>query len=127
MSIERLHELRIIVEHHNKLYYQQDNPEISDAEYDNFFRELLALEEEFPEEFAPDSPTLRVGTVPLSEFQSYNHQYRMFSLANAMTKDEFESFFHTVMNVQITSLATPSVVLEYKFDGLAIEDRKSVV
>ncbi|MGL4676874.1 MAG: NAD-dependent DNA ligase LigA [Brevinema sp.] len=121
MSVERLKELRIIIDYHNKLYYQQDNPEITDMEYDALFHELLELENKHPEEFAPDSPALKVGATPLTEFKSYQHRYRMYSLNNVMTKDEFLSFFHTVMNVQLTSLATPSVVLEYKFDGLALE------
>ncbi len=121
MSVERLKELRKIVEGHNKLYYQNDAPEISDAEYDKLFRELLELESKYPEEFAPDSPALKVGTAPLDAFETKEHRYRMYSLSNAMTSAEFMSFFHTVMNIQLTSLATPSIVLEYKFDGLALE------
>lgn len=121
MSLERLHELRRLVEYHNKRYYQDDNPEISDAEYDKLFRELLDLEAAHPEAYSPDSPALRVGTAPLAQFVPYHHRYRMLSLSNAMTNAEFENFFNTVMNVHLPSLATPSIVLEYKFDGLALE------
>lgn len=121
MGLNRLKELREIIDYHNKLYYQQDNPEITDIEYDKLFRELLHLENQYPEEFSPASPALKVGSAPLKEFKTTEHRYRMYSLNNAMTKDEFLNFFHTVMNIQLTSLATPSIVLEYKFDGLALE------
>ncbi len=121
MSTDRLKELRDIINHNNKLYYQQDAPEISDAEYDSLFRELVELEKQHPEAYAPDSPTLKIGSAPLTEFQSYTHRYRMYSLNNAMSRDEFSSFFNNVMNVNLPSLATPSIVMEYKFDGLALE------
>ena len=121
MSVERLKELRVIIEHHNKVYFQKDNPEITDAEYDKLFKELLELEQQYPEEFVLDSPALKVGSPALTEFKSYKHHYRMYSLNNAMSKDEFLAFFRTVTTVNVVSFATPSVVLEYKFDGLAIE------
>ena len=121
MSVEHLKELRVIIEYHNKAYYQNNNPEITDAEYDILFRELLDLEQQYPEEFSLDSPVLKVGAPALTEFKSYKHQYKMYSLNNVMSKNEFLSFFHTIMTVPVVSLATPSIVLEYKFDGLAIE------
>ena len=121
MSVERLKELRVIIEHHNKVYFQKDNPEITDAEYDKLFRELLELEQQYPEEFVLDSPALKVGSPALTEFKSYKHHYRMYSLNNAMSKEEFLAFFRTVTTVNVVSFATPSIVLEYKFDGLAIE------
>ena len=121
MSVERLKELRVIIEHHNKVYFQKDNPEITDVEYDKLFKELLELEQQHPEEFALDSPALKIGSPALTEFKSYKHHYRMYSLNNAMSKEEFLAFFRTVTTVTVVSFATPSIVLEYKFDGLAIE------
>ncbi|MGL4562613.1 MAG: NAD-dependent DNA ligase LigA [Brevinema sp.] len=121
MSKERLLELRNIITHHNKAYYLYDAPEISDAEYDILFRELLALEQQYPEMYTLDSPALKVGTAPLSSFPTQKHRYRMYSLENAMNDEEFLNFFHNITNVSVASLATPSIVLEYKFDGLAIE------
>ena len=65
---ERAAALRAELEHHNRLYYLDDQPEITDAEYDRLFNELKELEEKFPELHTPDSPTQRVGGVPLPEF-----------------------------------------------------------
>ncbi|MGL5254903.1 MAG: NAD-dependent DNA ligase LigA [Brevinema sp.] len=121
MLEKRIRELREQIEFHNRKYYLEDNPEITDAAYDALFRELMSLEEAHPNLRTPDSPTQRVGTTPLSEFPTTKHRYRMLSLSNAYNDKEFELFFHTVMKVEVTSLATPSVVIEHKFDGLAIE------
>ncbi|MGL4394753.1 MAG: NAD-dependent DNA ligase LigA [Brevinema sp.] len=121
MSKERILELRKSITAHNKAYYLNDDPIVSDAEYDALFRELVALEAQYPEMRSLDSPTLKVGTAPLSSFETKKHRYRMYSLDNAMTEQEFLSFFDHVTHVKVASLATPSVVLEYKFDGLAIE------
>ena len=89
MSVERLKELRVIIEHHNKVYFQKDNPEITDAEYDKLFKELLALEQQYPEEFALDSPTLKIGSPALTEFKSYKHHIECIASITRCQKMNF--------------------------------------
>ncbi len=79
----RIEELRELIRHHNRLYYVEDAPEISDAEYDALYRELETLEAENPELVTLDSPTQRVGAEPLEEFEQVRHAVPMLSLANA--------------------------------------------
>jgi DNA ligase (NAD+) len=76
----RIHELRKLLHHHNDLYYQQAQPEISDAEYDRLYRELEELEAKHPEFHDPNSPTLRVGGKPLDSFQQVTHLVPMLSI-----------------------------------------------
>ena len=78
----RVAELTAELNRHNELYYQQAAPVISDREYDDLLRELADLEAEWPELAAPDSPTRRVGGVPLEGFQQIKHPVRMMSLDN---------------------------------------------
>jgi DNA ligase (NAD+) len=84
----RADELRRQIERANHAYYVLDAPEISDAEYDRFFRELQALEDAHPGLRTPDSPTQRVGTAPASALIKYRHRRIMPSLANAFSTDE---------------------------------------
>src|ERR671916_3114216 len=79
----RVEELRELVRYHNRLYYIEDAPEITDAEYDALYNELETLEAENPELITPDSPTQRVGAEPLEEFERVRHAVPMLSLANA--------------------------------------------
>ncbi|MBU2499141.1 MAG: NAD-dependent DNA ligase LigA, partial [Proteobacteria bacterium] len=81
--IERIRELRERIDRHNHLYYVLDNPEISDAEYDRLFDELLTLEKTFPDLVSPDSPTQRVGASPLDEFKPVRRSLPMLSLNKA--------------------------------------------
>ena len=89
---KRIADLRNIIEYHNKRYYQQDNPEISDAEYDRLMRELQDLENRYPDEYSETSPTQRVGAAPLAKFAPFNHPSAMFSLANAFSNEEIIDF-----------------------------------
>lgn len=82
-DLKRIAELRNIIEYHNKRYYQQDSPEISDTEYDRLMRELQDLESHHPEEFSATSPTQRVGASPLAKFSPFSHPSPMSSLGNA--------------------------------------------
>jgi len=110
--------LRKEIEYHNKRYYQQDAPEISDAEYDRLMLELQKLEDRYPEEFSTESPTQRVGAAPLAKFASFNHPSLMFSLANAFSNEEIIEF-----DVRIKRLAEAeniSYIAEPKLDGLAV-------
>src|SRR6187402_1449577 len=76
----RVRELRRLLDHHNRLYYTQASPEISDTEYDKLFRELEDLEKKHPEFQDPNSPTLRVGGAPIEGFQQIHHAMPMLSI-----------------------------------------------
>ncbi|HEY5308209.1 MAG TPA: NAD-dependent DNA ligase LigA, partial [Casimicrobiaceae bacterium] len=88
----RVAALRRDIEAHNHRYYVLDAPSVSDAEYDGLFRELQALEAQFPALARPDSPTQRVGGAPATEFEAVTHRLPMLSLNNAFADDEVESF-----------------------------------
>jgi len=112
-------ELRALLRHHNHQYYVLDNPQITDAEYDELFRELQALEEANPELDDPNSPTRRVGGEPAAGFEQYEHVLPLYSLDNAMNLDGWDAFSQRV------SKGVGRHDVEYwvdpKMDGLAIE------
>src|SRR6266404_6387455 len=114
----RIAELRQKLEYHNYLYYVKDDPEISDAEYDRMFRELLELEKEHPELASPDSPTQRVGGEPLERFNKVEHHAPMLSLANAFSEEELRAFNRRVCG--LLDHKDVSYVTELKIDGVAI-------
>ncbi len=89
---KELRSLEERIRQHNRAYYQDDNPLISDAEYDRLFRELLALEEAHPELRSADSPSQRVGAPPVSAFEKVEHATPMLSLQNAMDEEEVREF-----------------------------------
>jgi DNA ligase (NAD+) len=86
--IGRAEKLRRAIERHNRLYYNEAAPEISDAEYDRLFHELVKLETEHPELLTPDSPTHRVGFKPSEQFAPVVHRVPMLSLANAFDEED---------------------------------------
>ena len=90
-AAERIAKLRKDAEYHNYRYYVLDDPDISDEEYDRLLRELLEMEEEYPELASPDSPTQRVGAEPLDRFQKVQHRAPMLSLANAFDEAELRA------------------------------------
>jgi DNA ligase (NAD+) len=113
--------LRKEIARHNRLYYVEAAPEISDRDYDALLKRLEALEKQFPELTAPDSPTRCVGGEPLKEFKNVRHAVPMISLANTYNKEELVEF-----DVRVKKLLgeTPySYVLEPKIDGVAISLR----
>ena len=114
----RARELAREIERHNRLYYVDDAPEISDARYDELFRELQALEAAHPEFAAPDSPTQRVGALPGEAFAEVTHRVPMLSLANAFEDGDVAAFDRRCRE----ALAAESVEYscEPKFDGLAV-------
>lgn len=119
---KRAEELRRQLEQHNRLYYVLDAPSITDAEYDELFRELQRLEEQHPGLVTPDSPTQRVGGAPLDKFTSVTHRLPMLSLENATNADEIREFDQRVKKVLgLPSDATLPYVCEPKMDGLAVE------
>lgn len=118
----RAAELKAQIEHHNRCYYEQDQPEISDVEYDALFRELQQLEQQRPDLLTTDSPTQRVGGQPLERFAQVRHSLPMLSLENALDEAailDFEqrtrSFLGASDQQAITYLCEP------KMDGLAVE------
>jgi DNA ligase (NAD+) len=114
---ERAAHLRSLVEQHAHRYYVLDDPEISDAEYDRLFRELVDLETEYPDLQDPDSPTQRVGGAPLDSFRKVQHKTQMLSLGNAFSAAEVEAFFR---RAERGAGAVEAYVCELKIDGLAI-------
>jgi DNA ligase (NAD+) len=115
---KRIADLRNIIEYHNKRYYQQDAPEISDTEYDRLMRELQELEDLYPDEHMESSPTQRVGAAPLAKFASFLHPSAMLSLANAFSNEEIIEFDSRVK--RLAGVDKISYVAEPKLDGLAV-------
>ena len=111
--------LREKLEYHNHRYYVLDDPEITDAEYDDLFRELAGLEAEYPELDDPNSPTKRVGGEPAEGFTPYEHAERMFSLDNAMDLDSWFAFTDRV--VKAVGREDLAYWTDPKMDGLALE------
>jgi DNA ligase (NAD+) len=115
---KRIPELRKIIEYHNQRYYQQDAPEISDAEYDRLMRELQELEQLYPDNDIASSPTQRVGAAPLTKFASFRHPQAMLSLANAFSSEEILDFDQRIKRLAKTDQI--DYVAEPKLDGLAV-------
>ena len=111
-------QLREELRHHEYQYYVLDNPEISDAEYDELMRKLQALEEKHPELIAPDSPTQRVGGKPREGFVKVRHSSPMLSLDNALNEAELRDFDRRVRD--LLRGANYSYVAELKMDGLSM-------
>ncbi|MBA3737845.1 MAG: NAD-dependent DNA ligase LigA, partial [Actinobacteria bacterium] len=113
----RVEELRELVNHHMYRYHVLDDPEVSDAEYDELIRELRALEDAFPELITPDSPTQRVGAAPAELFRPVPHRAPMLSLDNAFSEEELRAWGARVDRG--LAGATPTFVCELKIDGVA--------
>ena len=119
--IEKVQELRELINRHNHLYYVLDNPEISDAEYDRLFDELLALEKAHQTLVSSDSPTQRVGASPLEEFETVRHALPMLSLNKATSEPDFIDFHRRVLELTEVPEEKIRYTVEPKFDGLAVE------
>ena len=115
---DRIAELRRAIEDHNRRYYEEAAPSISDREYDRLFRELSDLETRFPNLAAPDSPTQRVGGKPLKAFGQITHQVPMLSLDNTYSEEEVTDFYRRLERL-LPNEKIP-VVIEPKVDGLAV-------
>jgi DNA ligase (NAD+) len=81
-----------VTEHHNRLYYTQDAPNIRGYEYDQLMQQLLALESQYPELVSDDSPSQRVGSLPIAEFSQIKHEKPMLSLSNGFTDEDIRKF-----------------------------------
>ena len=114
----RVAELRHQIEEANYQYYVQDNPALTDAEYDKLMLELQRIEHEHPELQTPDSPTQRVGSGPVQDVPQHRHPVPMLSLANARSEEELLAWHKRAVN--ILPNATFEYVCELKIDGLAM-------
>lgn len=118
-DMQRIAELRSLIAHHGYRYYTLDAPEISDAEYDALMRELETLEARYPEAITPDSPTQRVGSEPLPEFERVVHPVPMTSLEDAFDEDEVRAWYRRAERL-LDEDVQPCFVAEPKIDGLAV-------
>lgn len=115
-------ELRSVIRQHDHRYYVQDDPVISDAEYDRLYRSLRTLEDTFPEVRTPDSPTQRVGGEPIDEFDKHEHPQPLLSLSNAFDRGELREWYARCQRGLRDQFGEvePAVVAELKIDGVAI-------
>ncbi len=118
-AASRARELRDRLHYHNYRYYVLDAPVVSDAEYDRLLKELLRLEEEYPELTTPDSPTQRVGAEPLEKFESVPHRQPMLSLENAFSEGEAREFDERLKRF-LRTVEEFDYVVEPKMDGCAV-------
>ena len=118
MTSNRLDALKKEIAYHDKQYYVLDAPEISDYQYDQLMKELLAIEAAHPELLTADSPSQRVGGEALKQFESYTHRTPLLSLMNAYGTDDLREFHQRI----VSDLGTDTVeyAVEYKIDGLSI-------
>lgn len=113
---KRMNELVALLNRYATEYYTSDNPSVSDSEYDRLYRELVELETAYPEQVLADSPTHRVGGKVLDGFEKYSHQYPLYSLQDAFSREELEAFDARVRK----EVAHPTYICELKIDGLSI-------
>ena len=113
---KRIIELRKLINYHDWKYYVEDNPEISDAEYDRLYRELELLESENPDLVTADSPTQRVGGKPLDTFEKVVHEVPLQSLQDVFGDEELMAFLQRVKN----NVGETEYVVEPKIDGLSV-------
>ena len=117
-AAKRVAQLRREIEEHNRRYYEEAAPTISDREYDRLYQELVALEARFPQLVSPDSPTQQVGGKPLQAFAQIPHRVPMLSLDNTYSEKEVASFYARIMRL-LPNEKIP-VVIEPKVDGVAV-------
>ena len=113
---KRMNELVALLNRYASEYYTSDNPSVSDNEYDRLYRELVELETAYPDQVLADSPTHRVGGKVLDGFEKYSHQYPLYSLQDAFSREELEAFDARVRK----EVAHPTYICELKIDGLSI-------
>ena len=117
-AAKRVAQLRREIEEHNRRYYEEAAPTISDREYDRLYQELVALEARFPQLASPDSPTQQVGDKPLQAFAPIAHRVPMLSLDNTYSEEEVASFYARITRL-LPNEKIP-VVIEPKADGVAV-------
>lgn len=115
----RIDQLRKELEYHGRRYYDEDDPEISDYQYDQLSLELRALERDYPEYVSADSPTMKVGGTVKRELKKVEHDVPVISLQDTFSKEEVEAFVEK-LNEELKDLESPLFVVEKKIDGLSI-------
>ena len=131
-AARRVEQLRTAIRRHDRAYYREAQPTVSDAEYDQLLRELLALEQQWPQLDDPDSPTHRVGSAPATELASVRHRQPMLSLGNAFERSDLDGFERRIRDAlggngsrsgRAAAASAGAEVIDYcampKFDGLA--------
>ena len=113
---KRMNELVALLNRYATEYYTSDNPSVSDSEYDRLYRDLVELETAYPDQVLADSPTHRVGGKVLDGFEKYSHQYPLYSLQDAFSREELEAFDARVRK----EVTHPTYICELKIDGLSI-------
>ena len=113
---KRMNELVALLNRYATEYYTSDNPSVSDSEYDRLYHELVELESAYPDQVLADSPTHRVGGKVLDGFEKYSHQYPLYSLQDAFSREELEAFDARVRK----EVPHPTYICELKIDGLSI-------
>lgn len=111
-----MNELVSLLNQYAKEYYTQDNPTVSDSQYDQLYRELVELEKQHPGNILPNSPTHRVGGLVLEGFEKYQHEYPLYSLQDAFSKEELIAFDKRVK----AEFPTAAYMAELKIDGLSV-------
>jgi len=120
-NAQRLIDLRKLLNDAAHAYYVLDTPEMEDAVYDRLYRELLEIEEQYPELITPDSPSQRVGGAPSDGFSSVEHRIPMLSLDNAFSDEEIERWHRRLLReLDLQEGTDLPVVCELKIDGNAL-------
>lgn len=125
-AASELAELAELIQYHDRLYYQQDSPELTDAEYDALRQRNEAIEKQFPELVLADSPSKKVGAAPVSGFGKIKHRVPMLSLGNAFEQQDLMDFVDSIRNFmrELTDASIPiELVAEPKVDGLSLSIR----
>ncbi|MGZ4206264.1 MAG: NAD-dependent DNA ligase LigA, partial [Actinomycetota bacterium] len=115
-ATEEIERLRAEIERHGRLYHVEDKPEITDAEYDALYRQLVDLENRFPDLITPDSPTQKIGAAPSEAFAPAKHHARMYSLDNCFSREELQAWADRVERM----VRGASFFCELKIDGVAV-------
>ena len=117
-AVVRVEELRKIIAENNEAYYVFDSPQITDFEYDELFRELKKLEEEYPELITEDSPTQKVGDKTSDKFKELKHKYRLYSLDNSNNYEDLQKWYERTKK-EYPNEEDLELVVELKIDGLS--------
>lgn len=118
---EKIEQLRNIIRYHDRKYYVENNPEITDYEYDQLVKELEHLEKLHPEFITPDSPTRRIGEVPLTHFPTVDHKIPMLSIDNTYSQEELREFDRRTKRILgIDNHRDVEYIVELKIDGVAV-------
>ena len=112
--------LRDQINQHNYRYHVLDDPQITDQAYDLLYRKLQAIERQYPELIAEDSPTQRVGSAPATHFEPVQHEVAMLSIENAFDQAEMQAFDKRLLEMVVNSGTELAYTAEPKLDGLAV-------